>query len=84
MAISPRSQQSNTSFNAKAFLGYAGLGKVLKKYTTNEVIFTQGDVAGAVIYISKRKSQSHGIIRARQGSRGRNSDARAVLWRRMS
>lgn len=55
MAISPRSQQSNTSFNAKAFLGYAGLGKVLKKYTTNEVIFTQGDVAGAVFYIQKGK-----------------------------
>jgi CRP/FNR family transcriptional regulator, cyclic AMP receptor protein len=53
VAISPGSQPSNASFNAKAFLGQAGLGKILKQYTTNEIIFTQGEVAGAVFYIQK-------------------------------
>jgi CRP/FNR family transcriptional regulator, cyclic AMP receptor protein len=55
VAISPRNQQSNASFNSKAFLGRAGLGKVLKKYKKNEEIFTQGEVAGAVFYIQKGK-----------------------------
>ena len=55
MAILPRNQLSNGSFNSKAFLGRAGLGKVLKKYEKNEEIFTQGEVAGTVFYIQKGK-----------------------------
>jgi CRP/FNR family transcriptional regulator, cyclic AMP receptor protein len=48
-----RNQISNASFNSKAFLGRAGLGKVLKKYNKNEEIITQGEAAGAVFYIQK-------------------------------
>jgi CRP/FNR family cyclic AMP-dependent transcriptional regulator len=55
VAISPRHQPSNTSFNPKAFLGHAGLGKVLNKYKKSEAIFTQGEVAGTVFYIQKGK-----------------------------
>jgi CRP/FNR family cyclic AMP-dependent transcriptional regulator len=55
VAISPRHQPSNTSFNPKAYLGRAGLGKVLKKYNKNEAIFTQGEAAGTVFYIQKGK-----------------------------
>jgi CRP/FNR family transcriptional regulator, cyclic AMP receptor protein len=55
VAIPPRHQPSNTSFNPKTFLGHAGLGKVMKKYGKNEVIFTQGEVAGAIFYIQKGK-----------------------------
>ena len=39
----------------RLFLGRPGLGKVLKKYRKNEVIFTQGEAAGAVFYIQKGK-----------------------------
>jgi CRP-like cAMP-binding protein len=53
VAIAPRSQPSNASFNARVFLGRAGLGIALKKYATNEVIFTQGEVAGTVFYIQR-------------------------------
>jgi CRP/FNR family transcriptional regulator, cyclic AMP receptor protein len=55
VAISPRNQPSNASFNPKAFLGQAGPGKVLKKYRKNEAIFTQGEVSGAIFYIQKGK-----------------------------
>jgi CRP-like cAMP-binding protein len=55
VAISPPNQPSNASFNPKAFLGRAGLGKVLKKYKKIEEIFTQGEVAEAVFYIQKGK-----------------------------
>ncbi|MEI9924339.1 MAG: Crp/Fnr family transcriptional regulator [Bradyrhizobium sp.] len=55
MAVSPRNQLSNASFNAKAFLGRAGLGKVLKKYNKNEEIFAQGEVARTLFYIQKGK-----------------------------
>ena len=55
MATSPRHQPSNTSFNPKAFLGHAGLGKALKKYRKNAVIFTQGEVAGTVFYVQRGK-----------------------------
>jgi CRP/FNR family transcriptional regulator, cyclic AMP receptor protein len=55
VAVSARNQLSNASFNPKAFLGRAGLGRVLKKYKKNEAIFTQGETAGAVFYIQKGK-----------------------------
>jgi CRP/FNR family transcriptional regulator, cyclic AMP receptor protein len=51
----PRNQISNAPFNSKAFLGRAGLGKVLKKYKKNEEVFTQDEAAGAVFYIQKGK-----------------------------
>jgi CRP/FNR family transcriptional regulator, cyclic AMP receptor protein len=55
VAILSRSPPSNASFNPKTFLGSAGLGKVLKKYKKNELIFTQGELAGTVFYIQKGK-----------------------------
>ncbi len=55
MAVSPRDQLSNASFDPKTFLGRSGVGKVLKKYKNNEAIFTQGEIAGAVFYIQKGK-----------------------------
>jgi len=55
VAISPRHPLSNAPFNPKTFLGQAGLGKVLKKYKKNEIIFTQGETAGTVFYIQKGK-----------------------------
>jgi len=55
LAILPRNPPSNASFNPKTFLGSAGLGKVLKKYKKNELIFTQGEIAGTVFYIQKGK-----------------------------
>jgi CRP/FNR family cyclic AMP-dependent transcriptional regulator len=50
---SPSHQPSHSSFNAKAFLGQAGTGKVIRKYQKNEEIFTQGEIAGTVFYIQK-------------------------------
>ena len=55
MAVSPRSQLLNAEFNSKTFLGHAGPGKALKKYRKNEIIFSQGEVAGAIFYIQKGK-----------------------------
>jgi CRP/FNR family cyclic AMP-dependent transcriptional regulator len=55
VATSPRPPPSSASFNPKAFLAHAGLGKAQKKYRKNAVIFTQGEVAGTVFYIQKGK-----------------------------
>jgi CRP/FNR family cyclic AMP-dependent transcriptional regulator len=55
VAISPRHPPSNASFNPKAFLTLSGPGKILRKYRKSEVVFTQGEVAGAVFYIQKGK-----------------------------
>ncbi|WP_213739368.1 Crp/Fnr family transcriptional regulator [Bradyrhizobium sp. dw_411] len=55
MAVPPRHPPSNASFDPKAFLGLSGLGKVLKKYRKNDVIFTQGEGAGTIFYIQKGK-----------------------------
>ena len=59
MAASPRPPSSSTSFNPKGFLTHAGVGKTLKKYRKNAVIFSQGEVAGTVFYIQKGKSRCY-------------------------
>ena len=51
----PHHEALKGTFNPKAFLAHAGLGKAQKKYRKNAVIFTQGEVAGTVFYIQKGK-----------------------------
>jgi len=55
LAISPRNQLLTASFDPRAFLGSAGLGKTTRKYAKNEEIFTQGEAAGSIFYIHKGK-----------------------------
>jgi CRP/FNR family transcriptional regulator, cyclic AMP receptor protein len=40
-------------FNAQVFLDSAGLSKTIVEYHRNEVVFTQGDSSGSVMYIQK-------------------------------
>jgi CRP/FNR family transcriptional regulator, cyclic AMP receptor protein len=52
----PNTQQSaasNAVFDARAFLGRAGLGKTVERYAKNQKIFSQGDVADTVFFIQK-------------------------------
>ena len=46
-----KSAKSKRAFNAKAFLGSAGLSKTIVEYARSEVIFSQGDRCDNVIYI---------------------------------
>ena len=43
------------SFDAKVFLAKVGRGKTISKYRKDQVVFAQGEVAGAVFYIQKGK-----------------------------
>src|SRR5258707_142468 len=43
------------SFDPKAFLATVGEGKTISKYRTDQVVFSQGDVANAVFYIQQGK-----------------------------
>jgi CRP-like cAMP-binding protein len=43
--------QTNPSFNARAFLESAGLGKQVLRYARGDVIFSQGDPCDSVMYI---------------------------------
>jgi CRP/FNR family cyclic AMP-dependent transcriptional regulator len=40
-------------FDPKTFLGQAGAGKMIGKFSKNQEIFSQGETAGAVFYIQK-------------------------------
>ena len=41
------------SFDPKAFLATAGIGKTLRRYSTKQVIFTQGEPADTILYIQQ-------------------------------
>jgi CRP/FNR family cyclic AMP-dependent transcriptional regulator len=55
MTASPRPQASNSTFNAKNFLGRAAAGKTIKAFAKGQEIFAQGEVADSVFYIQKGK-----------------------------
>lgn len=46
---------TKNGFNPKAFLANVGPGKTNLKFSDDEVVFTQGDVAKSVFYIQKGK-----------------------------
>ena len=48
-------QVSNGMFDPRAFLGRAGPGKTVERYTKNQKIFGQGDVADSVFFIQNGK-----------------------------
>ena len=43
------------AFDPMAFLGRVELGKTIEKYTKNQIIYSQGDVADTVFFIRKGK-----------------------------
>jgi CRP/FNR family cyclic AMP-dependent transcriptional regulator len=43
------------TFDPRAFLAEAGIGRVISKYTKHKKVFSQGDAADAVFYIQKGK-----------------------------
>jgi CRP/FNR family cyclic AMP-dependent transcriptional regulator len=55
MTAPPRSQASNSTFNARNFLGRAAVGKTIRTFGKGEQIFAQGEVADSVFYIQKGK-----------------------------
>jgi CRP/FNR family transcriptional regulator, cyclic AMP receptor protein len=42
-------------FDPKIFLAQVGEGKTIAKYQRGQIVFSQGDVADAVLYIQKGK-----------------------------
>ena len=48
-------KRTRASFDAKKFLAEVGVGKAVSKFQSEQVIFSQGDVADAVFYIAKGK-----------------------------
>jgi CRP/FNR family cyclic AMP-dependent transcriptional regulator len=54
MPGSPRIQGSK-EFDPLAFPGRAGAGKTIEQYRKNQKIFSQGDIANAVIFIRNGK-----------------------------
>ena len=49
------SKKAKTSFDAKLFLAKVGEGKTITEYRKDQVVFSQGEVAGAVFYIQSGK-----------------------------
>jgi CRP/FNR family transcriptional regulator, cyclic AMP receptor protein len=43
------------SFNPKSFLAHVGEGRSIARYSTDQIVFSQGDPADAVFYIQKGK-----------------------------
>jgi CRP/FNR family transcriptional regulator, cyclic AMP receptor protein len=43
------------AFDPQVFLGEAGVGKSIERYARNQKIFSQGDIADAVLFIQKGK-----------------------------
>jgi CRP/FNR family cyclic AMP-dependent transcriptional regulator len=43
------------SFNPKSFLAHVGEGRSIARYSTDQIVFSQGDPADAVFYIKKGK-----------------------------
>jgi CRP-like cAMP-binding protein len=50
-----QSSQVKHAFDTQLFLGRTGAGKTIERYTKNQKIFGQGDVADAVLFIQKGK-----------------------------
>ena len=55
MSELPYDHPSKTSFNSQDFLNKADVGKTIKKYSKNQRIFSQGEVADVVLYVQKGK-----------------------------
>ena len=49
---------ANDVFDAKVFLAKVGAGKQVLEFHKNQHVFEQGDVAEAVFYIQKGRSNS--------------------------
>ena len=49
------SLQIKKAFDPQVFLGEAGVGKSIERYARNQKIFSQGDIADAVLFIQKGK-----------------------------
>ena len=49
------SLQIKKAFDPQVFLGDAGVGKSIERYAKNQKIFSQGDIAEAVLFIQKGK-----------------------------
>src|ERR1700687_5841253 len=50
-----QSFQIKKAFDPQVFLGEAGVGKSIERYAKNQKIFSQGDIADAVLFIQKGK-----------------------------
>jgi len=48
-----RSAAPSTTFDPKAFLATAGIGKTVRHYSPKQVIFTQGERADTILYIQQ-------------------------------
>src|SRR5438445_11090814 len=72
------------SFDPKIFLAKVGEGKTISKYRKDQIVFSQGEVAGAVFLHPARQDQTHRRFRARQGSSRCDPGTRSFFWRRMS
>ena len=48
-------KKGRASFDPKKFLAKVGVGKTIAKFQKDQIVFSQGDVADAVIYIQKGK-----------------------------
>jgi|ERR1700689_4071583 CRP-like cAMP-binding protein len=46
-----RTQEPSKSFDSKAFLANAGIGRTIRHFSTKQIIFSQGEPAHAVFYI---------------------------------
>jgi CRP/FNR family cyclic AMP-dependent transcriptional regulator len=53
------------AFNPKAFLASGDKGRTISKYRTNQIVFSQGDLADSVFYISDGKVKI--IVLSEQG-----------------
>ena len=53
MTESTYNHPSKTSFNPKAFFSQADAGKKIEKYSKNQQIFVQGEIADTVFYVQK-------------------------------
>src|SRR4029077_13624262 len=49
----PMGKPAKNPFDPKAFLAKVGAGKTILKFERSQHVFTQGDVADAVLYIQK-------------------------------
>ena len=48
-------KRAKASFNPKKFLARVGEGKTISKYQKDQIVFSQGEVAGSIFYIQQGK-----------------------------
>ena len=53
--VKKRARSGKVTFDPKIFLAKAGEGKAVSNYLSNQIVFSQGDVADAVFYIQQGK-----------------------------